>query len=150
MSALSSTASAVNDTYTSQIVPQVDGMISSMSSVLDSMQTTLGNLSQTSGSMAQVFDGVDSTLDTLNMSMTQLKGVIESASDKINATLDKLESASEDEKADIIVNLLSGNPEKLGSFFSEPVQVSDNYIYEIANYGSGVAPFTRHLPYGWA
>ena len=46
------------------------------SSVLDSMQTTLGNLSQTSGSMAQVFDGVDSTLDTLNMSMTQLKGVI--------------------------------------------------------------------------
>uniref|UniRef100_UPI004029D61C YhgE/Pip family protein n=1 Tax=Agathobacter rectalis TaxID=39491 RepID=UPI004029D61C len=87
MSALSSTASAVNDTYTSQIVPQVDGMISSMSSVLDSMQTTLGNLSQTSGSMAQVFDGVDSTLDTLNMSMTQLKGVIESASDKINTTL---------------------------------------------------------------
>ena len=124
MSALSSTASAVNDTYTSQIVPQVDGMISSMSSVLD---------------------GVDSTLDTLNMSMTQLKGVIESASDKINMTLDKLEAASEDEKADIIVNLLSGNPEKLGSFFSEPVQVSDNYIYEIANYGSGVAPFYTTL-----
>lgn len=145
MSALSSTASAVNDTYTSQIVPQVDGMISSMSSVLDSMQTTLGNLSQTSGSMAQVFDGVDSTLDTLNMSMTQLKGVIESASDKINTTLDKLEAASEDKKADIIVNLLSGNPEKLGSFFSEPVQVSDNYIYEIANYGSGVAPFYTTL-----
>ena len=145
MSALSSTASAVNDTYTSQIVPQVDGMISSMSSVLDSMQTTLGNLSQTSGSMAQVFDGVDSTLDTLNMSMTQLKGVIESASDKINTTLNRLEAASEDEKADIIVNLLSGNPEKLGSFFSEPVQVSDNYIYEIANYGSGVAPFYTTL-----
>ena len=56
----------------------------------------------------------------------------------------KLEAASEDEKADIIVNLLSGNPEKLGSFFSEPVQVSDNYIYEIANYGSGVAPFLHH------
>ena len=145
MAALSSTASAVNDTYTSQIVPQVDGMISSMSSVLDSMQTTLGNLSQTSGSMAQVFDGVDSTLDTLNMSMTQLKGVIESASDRINTTLDKLEAASEDEKADIIVNLLSGNPEKPGSFFSEPVQVSDNYIYEIANYGSGVAPFYTTL-----
>ena len=145
IAALSSTASAVNDTYTSQIVPQVDGMISSMSSVLDSMQTTLDNLSQTSGSMAQVFDGVDSTLDTLNMSMTQLKGAIESASDKINTTLDKLEAASEDEKADIIVNLLSGNPEKLGSFFSEPVQVSDNYIYEIANYGSGVAPFYTTL-----
>ena len=43
------------------------------------------------------------------------------------------------------MNLLSGNPEKLGSFLSEPVQVSDNYIYEIANYGSGVAPFYTTL-----
>lgn len=51
------------------------------------------------------------------MSMTQLKGVIESASDKINTTLDKLEAASEDEKADIIVNLLSGILKSLAASF---------------------------------
>ena len=57
------------------------------------MQTTLGKSKPDyQALMAQVFDGVDSTLDTLNMSITQLKSIIESASDKINTTLNRLEA----------------------------------------------------------
>ena len=145
LSTLSSTVSSLSATYSNQIAPQVDDMLGSMSTTLDSVQTTLDNLSQTAGSMSEVFDGVGNTLDVLNMSMSQLQGIIESASDKINSTLNKLYEASEDEKVEIIMNLLSGDPESLGRFFSEPVQVSDNYIYEIANYGSGVAPFYTTL-----
>lgn len=145
LSTLSSTVSSLSATYSNQIAPQVDDMLGSMSTTLDSVQTTLNNLSQTAGSMSEVFDGVGNTLDVLNMSMSQLQGIIESASDKINSTLNKLYEASEDEKVEIIMNLLSGDPESLGRFFSEPVQVSDNYIYEIANYGSGVAPFYTTL-----
>ncbi len=145
LSTLSSTVSSLSATYSNQIAPQVNDMLSSMSTTLDSVQNTLDNLSQTAGSMSEVFDGVGNTLDVLNMSMSQLQGIIESASEKINSTLNKLYEASEDEKVEIIINLLSGDPESLGRFFSEPVQVSDNYIYEIANYGSGVAPFYTTL-----
>ena len=145
LSTLSSTVSSLSATYSNQIAPQVNDMLSSMSTTLDSVQNTLDNLSQTAGSMSEVFDGVGNTLDVLNMSMSQLQGIIESASEKINSTLNKLHEASEDEKVEIIINLLSGDPESLGRFFSEPVQVSDNYIYEIANYGSGVAPFYTTL-----
>lgn len=145
LSGLSTTVSSLSDTYSNQISPQVNDLLGSMSTTLDSVGNMLSNLSSTAGSMSQVFDGVGNTLDVLNMSMSQLQGVIESASGKINSTLNKLQSASEDEKVEIIMNLLSGNPESLGKFFSEPVQVSDNYIYEIANYGSGVAPFYTTL-----
>lgn len=145
LSTLSSTVSSLSATYSNQIAPQVNDMLSSMSTTLDSVQNTLDNLSQTAGSMSEVFDGVGNTLDVLNMSMSQLQGIIESASEKINSTLNKLYEASEDEKVEIIINLLSGDPESLGRFFSEPVQVSDNYIYEIANYGSGVTPFYTTL-----
>ncbi len=145
LSTLSSTVSSLSETYSNQIAPQVNDMLSSMSTTLDSVQNTLDNLSQTAGSMSEVFNGVGNTLDVLNMSMSQLQGIIESASEKINSTLNKLYEASEDEKVEIIINLLSGDPESLGRFFSEPVQVSDNYIYEIANYGSGVAPFYTTL-----
>ncbi len=145
LSTLSSTVSSLSATYSNQIAPQVNDMLSSMSTTLDSVQNTLDNLSQTAGSMSEVFDGVGNTLDVLNMSMSQLQGIIESTSEKINSTLNKLYEASEDEKVEIIINLLSGDPESLGRFFSEPVQVSDNYIYEIANYGSGVAPFYTTL-----
>lgn len=145
LSTLSSTVSSLSATYSNQIAPQVNDMLSSMSTTLDSVQNTLDNLSQTAGSMSEVFNGVGNTLDVLNMSMSQLQGIIESTSEKINSTLNKLHEASEDEKVEIIINLLSGDPESLGRFFSEPVQVSDNYIYEIANYGSGVAPFYTTL-----
>ena len=145
LSTLSSTVSSLSATYSNQIAPQVNDMLSSMSTTLDSVQNTLDNLSQTAGSMSEVFNGVGNTLDVLNMSMSQLQGIIESTSEKINSTLNKLQEASEDEKVEIIINLLSGDPESLGRFFSEPVQVSDNYIYEIANYGSGVAPFYTTL-----
>ena len=145
LSTLSSTVSSLSATYSNQIAPQVNDMLSSMSTTLDSVQNTLDNLSQTAGSMSEVFNGVGNTLDVLNMSMSQLQGIIESTSEKINSTLNKLQEASEDEKVEIIINLLSGDPESLGRFFSEPVQVADNYIYEIANYGSGVAPFYTTL-----
>ena len=145
LSTLSSTVSSLSATYSNQIAPQVNDMLSSMSTTLDSVQNTLDNLSQTAGSMSEVFNGVGNTLDVLNMSMSQLQGIIGSTSEKINSTLNKLHEASEDEKVEIIINLLSGDPESLGRFFSEPVQVSDNYIYEIANYGSGVAPFYTTL-----
>ena len=39
------------------------------------------------------------------------------------------------------MNLLAGNPDMYGDFFSQPVKVEEHYVYEIANYGSGVAPF---------
>ncbi len=142
---LSTTITSLSDTYNNSISPQVNNMLSGMSSTLDSLQNTLDNLSSTAGSMSEVFSGVSNTLDVLNMSMSQLQGIIQSASDKINSTLNKLQDASEDEKVQIIINLMSGDPQKLGEFFAEPVQVSDNYIYEIANYGSGVAPFYTTL-----
>ena len=145
ISKLSTTVQSINDTYQNQVVPQINDMISSMSDTLDSVDSMLTNLSSTAGTMSEVFTGVGDTIDVLNTSMTQLKGVITEADDKIQDTLKKLKEASEDEKMDIIINLLSGDPEKLSTFFAEPVQVSDHYIYEIANYGSGVAPFYTTL-----
>ena len=145
ISKLSTTVQSINDTYQNQVVPQINDMISSMSDTLDSVDSMLTNLSSTAGTMSEVFTGVGDTIDVLNTSMTQLKGVITAADDKIQNTLTKLKEASEDEKMNIIINLLSGDPEKLSTFFAEPVQVSDHYIYEIANYGSGVAPFYTTL-----
>ena len=117
ISKLSTTVQSINDTYQNQVVPQINDMISSMSDTLDSVDSMLTNLSSTAGTMSEVFTGVGDTIDVLNTSMTQLKGVITAADDKIQDTLKKLKEASEDEKMDIIINLLSGDPEKLEHLF---------------------------------
>lgn len=142
---MSKSVSDVNTMYQNQIVPQVNNLLDNMGDTLSSVQTILTNLKGTSGTMSEVFDGVGDTLGNLNMSLTELQTVIGNLKEKIDDTLERIDSADMNDKMDIIINLMAGNPQKLGEFFSEPVQMSDNYIYEIKNYGSGVAPFYSTL-----
>lgn len=135
----------LNTMYTNQVVPQVAGMMDDMSEVLVTVQNMMDSMSSTATNMSDVFDGVGTTLDTMNMSLAELKSVIDETSRSLTLVLEKLENASGEEQLDIVINFLGGNPEQLGSFFAEPVQTKDTFIYEIANYGSGVTPFYSTL-----
>lgn len=131
----------VQNMYNNQVVPQVNAMITSMSAALSDMQDLLTNLSATATSMQSIFEGVGDTLNTLNMSLEQLLDVLTQTGEKITETLESLEDASESEQLEILLSLLQGDAKTLGEFFAEPVQVEENFMYEISNYGSGVAPF---------
>jgi putative membrane protein len=116
-----------------------------MSGALDSVGSMLSTLSGTAAGMTEVFDGVQGSVDSLNMSMAQLQEIIRSTSEKLTTVIGQLELASDSEAMSILVNLLAGDPETLGEYFSQPVKVQENYIYSIENYGSGVAPFYTTL-----
>lgn len=145
LSTYADTVKQMNELYNNRVVPQVNTMISNLSDTLQNVESLLTNLSSTMDGMKDIFQGVDTTLGTLNTSMSQLQGVINKTSDKLTDVLDRLEGASESEQMDIIMQLLAGDPDTYSEFFSQPVEVEDHYIYEIANYGSGVAPFYSTL-----
>lgn len=131
--------------YSNEIIPRINSLMTNMSDVLSSVESLLNGMSATSDHISEVFTGVNTTLDTLNMSMTQLQGVLEDTSLKLDKILSRLQEASEEEQLQILMNLMTGDEESLSTFISEPVQVEDHYIYEIANYGSGVTPFYTTL-----
>lgn len=145
LSTYADTVKQMNELYNNRVVPQVNTMISNLSDTLQNVESLLTNLSSTMDGMKDIFQGVDTTLGTLNTSMSQLQGVINKTSDKLTDALDRLKGASESEQMDIIMQLLAGDPDTYSEFFSQPVEVEDHYIYEIANYGSGVAPFYSTL-----
>ena len=145
LSTYADTVKQMNELYNNRVVSQVNTMISNLSDTLQNVESLLTNLSSTMDGMKDIFQGVDTTLGTLNTSMSQLQGVINKTSDKLTDVLDRLKGASESEQMDIIMQLLAGDPDTYSEFFSQPVEVEDHYIYEIANYGSGVAPFYSTL-----
>lgn len=145
LSTYADTVKQMNELYNNRVVPQVNTMISNLSDTLQNVESLLTNLSSTMDGMKDIFQEVDTTLGTLNTSMSQLQGVINKTSDKLTDVLDRLKGASESEQMDIIMQLLAGDPDTYSEFFSQPVEVEDHYIYEIANYGSGVAPFYSTL-----
>lgn len=137
----SKTVNEINNLYQNELVPQMNNLMDSMSETLENVENMLTNLSSTMTSMNDIFGGVDTTLGALNTSLSQLKTVLDNTTAKLSDTLERLEGASESEQMDIIMELLAGDPETYSEFFSEPVAVEENYIYEIENYGSGVTPF---------
>lgn len=131
--------------YNNQVSPQVLSMLNSTQETISNVEVLLINLNSTMGNMLKVFDGVSDSLGTLNLSMEELQKVINNTNDKIKEALEKIESANEEDRLDVIMSLLSGDPEAYSEFFSQPVVVNENFIYEIKNYGSGVAPFYTTL-----
>jgi putative membrane protein len=139
------TVKKIEAMYTNQIVPQVTDILSGMSGALESVSGMLTTLVDTLDGMDEVFAGVEGSMDALDMSMTQLLDIIRSASAKLTTVIEQVEEVQDSGAMDILLNLLAGDPETFGEYFSQPVQVQENYIYSIKNYGSGVAPFYTTL-----
>lgn len=68
----------------------------------------------------------------LNNSLFQFK-------DSIKKLGDKFETVDNDDLAQII-SILQSNPKFMGDFISNPFNIVDQSIYQIPNYGSGMAP----------
>lgn len=145
ISSYEDTIKQIREMFDNQVVPQVNDLIDQMSKTLTSVEDLIGSVSNTASGMSDVFDGVGTTLGIMNLSLSELQGIIKKTSDSLTKVLSKLDNANESEQIEILVDFLGGNPKSLGEFFSQPVQVEDNYIYSIENYGSGVTPFYTTL-----
>ena len=77
----------------------------------------------------------------LDDSLVQIQAVIRSVSSELTDITDKLDAAGEDEKVDVLMDILEGDPETYGEFFAQPVSIETEAVYEVKNYGSAVAPF---------
>ena len=127
--------------YTNSLVPQMDGVLNSVSQMLGNVTKLLDNLNTAVNDMGVVFDGIQTTVSNTTESLEQIQTVIDNVSTKLTELINRLESAEDDEKVDALLKFLQGDPEDYGAFFAEPVQVTTQEIYAIANYGSAMTPF---------
>lgn len=141
LSSCSDSIQNMRSLYTNSLVPEMDGIVDSMSQVLDNVTSVLSNLSGTIGDMTTIFDGIETTVSGTNNSLSQIKEVIDSVNGRIEKLIEKLDGAEDDEKVDILLSVLEGDPESYGEYFSAPVTVTTEAVYPIDNYGSAMAPF---------
>lgn len=127
--------------YTNTLVPQLNGLIDSMSIMLANVTDLLNNLNGTMGDMSLIFSGIQTTVSGTNDSLEQIQSVIDQITEKLTALLARLDVAAEDEKVQAFLTFLQGDPESYGEFFSQPVLVTTEEVYPIKNYGSGMTPF---------
>ncbi|MCR5098030.1 MAG: YhgE/Pip domain-containing protein [Lachnospiraceae bacterium] len=123
------------------LMPQLNATMVSLEQVVDNAGLLMEQMGGVLGGMDDVFASLDSTIDAGNRSLTDTRNTIKMLSDRLSNAIDKVEDAAEDEKVEVLMNTLSGDPDKYGEFFSEPVQINTEKIYPVENYGSAVTPF---------
>ena len=127
--------------YNNSLKPQLLTLTNNMTTVIDDVNTFLTGIASTVNGVSDVINGTDTTVNNINDSLTVTKQVVDDVNNKLQSAINEMRDNDYDEKKEILINLLSGDPKTLSEFFSEPVKVHTELIYEIANYGSGVAPF---------
>lgn len=131
----------VDDTFTNQIIPDMDNIMLNIKNALLNAQDLLNTLKDTISATSTVFDNYKGTIDSMNTSLSDLSDLIGDIRSKIAEAIDQINKASDSEVTDMIISFLNGDSESLATFLSKPVTVEEHYYYKIANYGSSMAPF---------
>lgn len=141
LSSCSKSIENMKNLYTNNLVPEMNNVVSSMSQVLDNVTNILNGLSDTIGDMDVIFGRIETTISGTNSSLEQIKEVIDNVNGKIETLLEKLENAEDDEKVQVLLEVMQGDPESYGEYFSAPVTMTTEAVYPIENYGSAMTPF---------
>ena len=134
-------ASNMRNMFTNSLMPQIDGILANTEQILATVNTLLESIKTTLENTGTIFNGMVSTIGSTNQSLEQMQVIIQGVSEKLKSVTELFNGTTEDERVQALKNLMSGDPDTYGEFFSEPVKTDTVEVYPIANYGSAMTPF---------
>lgn len=134
-------ASNMRNMFTNSLMPQIDGILANTEQILATVNTLLESIKTTLENTGTIFNGMVSTIGSTNQSLEQMQVIIQGVSEKLKSVTELFNGTTEDERVQALRNLMSGDPDTYGEFFSEPVKTDTVEVYPIANYGSAMTPF---------
>ena len=137
LAAMDTVRTLQNDT----LRPGFDAMLDNMDKTLDMLGPFVDSVSGMLDNVDPVLDAASDSVDSMDSALLQLQKVFRSASDNIGDIIDKVNAAEEDDRMDVLLDLLGGDSSLYGRFFSSLVDVHTEEIYQVASYGAAMAPF---------
>ncbi len=126
----------------SSAVSDVQNLIKeSIDSIYKSLETAGSNI----GIIKTIINGLDNGMGGVNTTLSQINEMLRTMSKKLTTFIEALESASQNERYEIITSFLTKDSSIFGTFFASPVQVTTQNVYESVNYGTAVSPFYTTL-----
>ncbi len=130
---------------TNEYNSSMESSLNKLTDALDSSKTKIsGLLSQ----LEKSTDGIYSLTDAADSDLTQIQSVLadsgkllNDAADKIADTTAKLDEMEQSGDFSELESIISGDRGSISSFLAAPVSLKTHKVYEIANYGSSMAPF---------
>lgn len=133
--------SGVSESYKSSVQKSLNQLSASLTSSKQEISSLLSQLDQSANGIYKLTDTADSDLSEIQKVLGDSGELLTEASDRIadtTARLDEMEASGDFSE---LKALISGDKSAISTFLAAPVSLDTHKIYEIANYGSSMAPF---------
>ncbi|SDB52822.1 putative membrane protein [Pseudobutyrivibrio sp. YE44] len=134
-------AKDIRDNYSSKLSPMAGEAINSASATVSEVKKLVKY-------NAKSIDMVVANLNDYKKILSQSEGGLVKSRDeaiemekKLSCLIEDIKSLNQNEAYLKVMELLRSDPELLSDFISSPVEVSNEYVYEVENNGSMTAPF---------
>ena len=123
-------------------------METSLNKLTDALDSSKTKISSLLSQLEKSTDGIYSLTDAADSDLTQIQSVLadsgkllNDAADKISDTTAELDEMEQSGDFSELESIISGDRSSISSFLAAPVSLKTHKVYEIANYGSSMAPF---------
>ncbi len=133
--------SGVSASYKSSVQKSLNQLSASLTSSKQEISSLLSQLDQSANGIYKLTDTADSDLSEIQKVLGDSGELLAEASDRIADTTTKLDEMETSGDFSELEALISGDKAAISTFLAAPVSLDTHKIYEIANYGSSMAPF---------
>lgn len=133
--------SGVSASYKSSVQKSLNQLSASLTSSKQEISSLFSQLDQSANGIYKLTDTADSDLSEIQKVLGDSGELLAEASDRIADTTAKLDEMETSGDFSELETLISGDKSAISTFLAAPVSLDTHKIYEIANYGSSMAPF---------
>lgn len=133
--------SGMSASYKSSVQKSLNQLSASLTSSKQEISSLLSQLDQSANGIYKLTDTADSDLSEIQKVLGDSGELLAEASDRIADTTAKLDEMETSGDFSELETLISGDKSAISTFLAAPVSLDTHKIYEIANYGSSMAPF---------
>ncbi|NFG96046.1 YhgE/Pip domain-containing protein [Clostridium sporogenes] len=131
--------------FNPKIVPAINNVLNDLIVVADNAIQLLKNANENLPEATELLDKGYTGAEKGIKGIKILKSNLPSIEKSIGEVSNKLKTLDDDERLNEIIKLMKNNAKIESDFISNPVEIKENRIYPIPNYGSAMAPFFTTL-----
>ncbi|MFB7814786.1 YhgE/Pip domain-containing protein [Paenibacillus chitinolyticus] len=131
--------------YDSEIQPQILQGIAKAKKTAQNAHTVLSEAVKSIPDLQKILGDAAKGLAVGDKELKEIQARLPEAETKIKDLADKIRAFEKEGNLTELIDLLKNNFEKESEFFSEPVQLKENKLFPIPNYGSAMSPFFTTL-----
>ncbi|MBE6041048.1 MAG: YhgE/Pip domain-containing protein [Clostridiales bacterium] len=123
------------------LASEYDDMISNLRRIIKVLKPLIASVTDMLDDIDPVLTSADTAVSGLDRSIVQLHVVLGAAADRIDEIISEVDGAADNDKIQKLIEMLGGDPDRYGQFFSSLVQVDVQEVYSVASYGAAMGPF---------